>query len=142
MATAHDVAKYILKKLGPTSAMKLQKLVYYCQAWSLVWDEKPLFKNRIEAWVSGPVIPDLYHLHKGGFLLKDWRLGSIKILTSSEQETIDAVLEFYGQKTAQWLSELTHRERPWLDARIGLGDNDRGGNEIPLSALHEYYSSL
>ena len=37
MASAHDVAAYILKKLGPMTAMKLQKLVYYCQAWSLVW---------------------------------------------------------------------------------------------------------
>ena len=56
-----DVAAYILDKLGPISTIKLQKLVYYCQAWSLVWDEEPLFSERIEAWVNGPVVRELLH---------------------------------------------------------------------------------
>ena len=43
MATVFDVARYILEKYGPLSAMKLQKMVYYSQAWSLVWDDAPLF---------------------------------------------------------------------------------------------------
>ncbi len=47
MATAHDVADFILAKLGAMSAMKLQKLVYYSQAWHLTWAEKPLFENQI-----------------------------------------------------------------------------------------------
>lgn len=57
MATALDIAKYILDRRGPMTAMKLQKLVYYARAWSLVWDEKPLFRSRIEAWANGPVSP-------------------------------------------------------------------------------------
>ncbi|MDY6802276.1 MAG: DUF4065 domain-containing protein, partial [Cyanobacteriota bacterium] len=57
MVKVMDVAAYILKKLGPLSAMKLHKLLYYSQAWSLVWDEQPLFSERIEAWANGPVIP-------------------------------------------------------------------------------------
>jgi hypothetical protein len=36
-------------------AMKLHKILYYCQAWSLVWDDKPLFRERIEAWVTVPL---------------------------------------------------------------------------------------
>ncbi len=50
MANVHDVSAYILKHWGPMTAMKLQKLVYYSQAWGLVWDEEPLFPERIEAW--------------------------------------------------------------------------------------------
>ena len=57
---AKDVAAYILKKCGNMSHMKLQKLMYYAQAWSLVWDEEPLFPERIEAWVNGPVVRPLY----------------------------------------------------------------------------------
>ena len=57
MATAHDVAAYILQKKGEMTAMKLQKLVYYSQAWSVVWDERPLFHEKIEAWANGPVVP-------------------------------------------------------------------------------------
>ena len=49
-----DIAAYILCKQGAMTAMKLQKLVYYSQAWSLVWDDKPLFRERIEAWANGP----------------------------------------------------------------------------------------
>ena len=47
--------------------MKLQKLVYYCQAWSLVWDDMPLFESRIEAWANGPVVLDLYYRHRGQY---------------------------------------------------------------------------
>ena len=41
--SVHDVAAYILQKHGPMTTMKLQKLVYYAQAWGLVWDDCPLF---------------------------------------------------------------------------------------------------
>jgi uncharacterized phage-associated protein len=141
MATVHDVASYILKRYGPTTAMKLQKLAYYCQAWSLVWDEKPIFAARIEAWVNGPVIPALYKIHKGQFQISEWP-GNPGSLNAKQRETVDAVLEFYGPKTAQWLSDLTHREKPWLDARAGLEDGERGDNEITLASLDEYYGSL
>jgi len=59
-ASAHDVAAYILKNGGRMSVMKLQKLVYYSQAWHLVWEDKRLFSDRIEAWANGPVVPNLY----------------------------------------------------------------------------------
>ena len=65
MNNVFDVAEYILSQTGTISAMKLQKLIYYCQAWSLVWDDKKLFPEKIEAWISGPVIRDLYEKHKG-----------------------------------------------------------------------------
>ena len=56
-----DVIAYMLKlKHGAILMMKLHKLIYYAQAWSLVWDEKPLFHETIEAWPSGPVVPVLY----------------------------------------------------------------------------------
>lgn len=142
MATVFDVASYILKQRGPTFAMKLQKLVYYSQAWSLVWDEKPLFTARIEAWVNGPVVPLLYQEHKGQLVVSKCGRGHPNNLTEEQKETVDAVLGFYGDKTGQWLSDLTHREQPWLDARIGLEPGERGGNVIPHAALYEYYSSL
>ena len=43
MANVFDIAKYILEYAGPMSTMKLQKLCYYSQAWSLVWDDEELF---------------------------------------------------------------------------------------------------
>ncbi len=142
MPTAHDVAAYILSKVSPITAMKLQKLVYYSQAWSLVWDEAPLFSERIEAWANGPVVKDLYDLHRGQFTVQEWPAGNLSNLSPEQVETIDAVLEYYGKKSAQWLSDLTHSERPWIDAREGLSAGDRGSSEITPAAMAEYYSGL
>jgi len=138
-----DVAKYLLERLGPMSAMKLEKLVYYCQAWSLVWDERPMFSERIEAWASGPVVPALYEHHRGKFLVdKDCIPGNTSVLDKDAVDTIEAVIDFYGDKSAQWLSDLTHSEDPWKNARQGVPDGARCQNEITLAAMEEYYSSL
>ena len=142
MANVHDVAAYILRKRGRMPVMKLQKLVYYCQAWSLVWDEKPLFPERIEAWANGPVVPRLYQSHRGLFEVSKWAAGRPEKLSKRERETADAVLKFYGDKTSQWLSDLTHQESPWLNARQGYGPGERGACEISHAAMAEYYGSL
>jgi len=142
MASAHDVAAYILARRGRMTAMKLQKLVYYSQAWSVVWDERALFPERIEAWANGPVVRELYDVHRGSFEVSEWPRGDAGRLTRAERSTVDIVLDFYGDKSAQWLSDLTHREQPWLQARRGLPDGERGNHEITLSSLEEYYSSL
>jgi len=142
MASVHDVAAYILHKQGKMTAMKLQKLLYYSQAWSLVWDERPIFHARIEAWANGPVCPQIYRLHRQNYYVTEWPCGDRHNLTIDERGTVDAVLRKYGSKTSQWLSELTHRERPWRDARRGLGPLDPGQQEISKAAMAEYYSSL
>jgi len=141
MASVHDVAAYILKQRGPMTAMKLQRLVYYAQGWSLVWDEKPLFDEKIEAWANGPVVRELYERHKGLFKVSDWD-GTPDALTSEEKETVDKVLEFYGKMSSQQLSDLTHKEEPWRDARAGIGANQRGDEEITHAALAEYYDKV
>lgn len=143
VATAVDVATYILEKLGPMSAMKLQKLAYYSQAWHLVWEEKPLFDSRIEAWANGPVVRELYAKHRGLFTVYPATFGgSSEALAADERSSVDAVVAFYGDKPAHWLSELTHAEDPWIDARAGLTEGTRGHAEITNSALVEYYDGL
>ena len=88
MTNVHDVAKYLLKHLGKSGVWKFQSLLYYCQAWSLVWDGKSLFRNKIEAWANGPVIPALYKVHKGLFELKRWPKGDCRKLSSEQKKTI------------------------------------------------------
>jgi uncharacterized phage-associated protein len=143
MATASDVAEYILQRLGPVPAMKLQKLVYYAQAWHLVWEDQPLFNERIEAWANGPVVPTLYQKHRGQFYVEPGSLrGDPGALTQDEAESIDSILITYGKRNSQWLSDLTHREAPWQDAREGLQPGDRGDAVITHAAMAEYYGSL
>ena len=140
-----DVASYILKKQPKKhslTAWKLQKLVYYCQAWSLVWDEQPLFKERVLAWANGPVIKELYDQHKGLFYVKKIPKGNPQLLSSNQKDSIDQVLKGYGDKSAQWLSDLTHMETPWIEARKGLNPGERGEVEISLASMVDYYSEV
>ncbi|TMV55254.1 DUF4065 domain-containing protein [Thioclava sp. BHET1] len=142
MANVFDVSAYILKKAGRMTAMKLQKLVYYAQAWSLVWDEVPLFQERVEAWANGPVVPELFAAHRGEFIIEKESRGKAGNLTRYERETIDAVLKTYGDQTAAWLSDLTHREEPWRHARRGVADGVRSNVEITHGAMADYYGNL
>lgn len=139
-----DAAKYILTKHGAMSTMKLQKLAYYSQAWSLVWDEEPLFDEDFQAWANGPVCPQLFEAHKGMFNItaQSLKKGSINKLNKTQKETIDSVLKYYGDKDGHWLSMLTHKERPWLDARRNYQDGDQCSEIIHKESMQDYYSGL
>lgn len=142
MASVFDVASYILAECGEMTAWKLQKLTYYSQAWSLVWDQRPIFPERIEAWANGPVCPDLYRVHKGRFIVKEIGQGDVSRLDKDARETIDSVLGYYGDKHPQELSDLTHSESPWKDARGTLRPGAHCQKEITHEAMAEFYEAL
>lgn len=145
MPSVFDVARYILYKIGDTiTTMKLHKLLYYCQVWHIVWEDKPLFPQTIEAWANGPVVRELFNFHKGMFDISFQRftLGNISRINGTQKEDIDIVLQTYGDKSSQWLVNQTHQEAPWIEARKGLAPLERGNAVITLEAIHQYYSSL
>jgi uncharacterized phage-associated protein len=144
MATAFDVAEYILQQRGQLTSMKLQKLVYYSQAWNLVWQETPLFLERIEAWANGAVIRDLYFAHKGQLYVSPGSLGqgNPNALSDEQKRNINKVLDFYGDYTAQQLSDINHQEKPWIDARGDLKPMAISDSEITPSSMHQYYSGI
>lgn len=143
MSTVFDTAKYILHSKGRMSTMKLQKLCYYCQAWSLVWDDTELFPEEFEAWANGPVCRDLFTQTRGQFsVTEDDEPGDISNLTAEQKETIDSVLDYYFPHNAQWLSELTHLEEPWQLAREGIPAGVGSTNIITKESMAMYYGSL
>ena len=143
MATVFDVAKYILHKRGQMSTMKLQKLCYYAQAWSLVWDDAPLFDEEFEAWMNGPVCRPLFAETQGRYsVTEDDEPGDIQHLTGTQKETIDIVLEHYGTRDAQYLSRLAHREDPWRLARGDLPNGEWSTNVISKESMAIYYGGL
>lgn len=118
MANVFDVAKFILEEKGSMSTMKLQKLCYYCQAWSLVWDDAELFPEEFEAWANGPVCVELFKATQGKFSVSaEDEPGNSNALNDNQRDTIQKVLDYYYPHDAQWLSELTHMEDPWKKAR-------------------------
>lgn len=143
MASVFDVAKYILEKCGPMSTWKLQKLCYYAQAWSIVWESEPLFGEDFEAWSNGPVCPQLFHAHQGRFNINALQInGNVDELTQQQQADIDIVLKDYGSMAAYELREQTHIEDPWIIARGGLQDGEPSDKVITKEAMGEYYGSL
>ena len=142
MAAVVDVAQCILEFTGPISSWKLQKLVYYAQAWHCVWEDKPLFDAKIEAWANGPVCRELYERHRGNFIIDRIAGGDCSQMNADERETIEKVVDFYGKYDGQQLSDLTHMEAPWKNARTGLSASERGNVEITLEAMSEYYGGL
>ena len=143
MATVFDVAKYILEKEGRLSTMKLQKLCYYAQAWSLVWDDAPLFEEEFEAWANGPVCPPLFFETQGNYSVDaNKEKGDSSELTNNQKDTIDTVLAHYGDKDAQWLSQLTHMENPWREARKGIPSGVGCNRIISKESMAEYYGGL
>jgi uncharacterized phage-associated protein len=132
-------------KRGLFQQWKLQKLVYYSQAWSLAWDESPLFPEEIQAWKNGPVCKSLYEKHRGKYtvcasMFAPFSPGN---LTQAQMLTIDTVLDAYGNKTPQWLSDQTHMEDPWVDAYEPTSEGGKGSKEvITHEAMAEYYTSL
>lgn len=141
MANVLDVAQDILDQFGALSGMKLQKLVYYCQAWRVVWNDEPLFDDVIEAWENGPVSPRLFAAHRGQSQISSLFGADPTHLSPSQRETIDVVLARYGNQSAQSLSELSHTEAPWRKARKKLEDGDRSNGEITPTSMHEFYGS-
>ena len=143
MANVFDVAKYILEQRGRMSTMKLQKLCYYSQAWSLVWDDEPLFDEDFEAWANGPVCPKLFYANQGTFsITANDEQGNSDNLNDNQKDTINRVLNHYAIHNAQWLSQLTHMEDPWQLARINIPSGISSNNIISKESMVMYYGGL
>ena len=69
-------------------------------------------------------------------------MGNAENLDGDAIATIDAVIEFYGNKSSTYLSSLTHQEEPWKNARHGLLSGQFGDEVITHAAMAEYYGSL
>lgn len=141
-STVHDVAAYVLRKQGTMSAFKLQKLCYYSQAWHLAFYDGPLYSERTEAWVNGPVAPDLYAQHRRQLTVSRVETGDPGRLAGAQRTHIDRVLDAYSGFAAHELVEMTHREAPWRDARAGLTPFERSSVEITFSAMRDFYRRL
>lgn len=144
MPTVCDAAAYVLQKCGTLTTMKLQRLVFYCQAWSLAWDDKPLFAEDFEAWSNGAVCPELFERHKGMFEISDGYFGTAdsSLFSADQIETMDAVIRDLSDKSPQWLGDLVRSERPWLEARDGYRPGEVCTKIIEKETMRDYYSGL
>ena len=94
--------------------------------------------------MNTPVVRELYNEHKDLYNIcsKDLKKGDVDNLSDIQKITVNSVLKYYGNKSPQWLSDLTHMEDPWKNARRGMPIGERGNTIIPKQDLAEYYGSL
>lgn len=124
------------------SNKKLQKLLYYSQAWNLVFFGKRLFKEDIEAWMHGPAIPYIYFKYKDfGFndINKKINKDIFKELTKDETKLLDDIWNTYGNRDADSLELLTHSEKPWREARGSKAPYESSSNVISVDSMKKYY---
>jgi uncharacterized phage-associated protein len=146
---AIDVAKYFLKMVDmevgeSVTHLKLQKLVYYAQAWTLAFLGKPLFAEDFEAWQHGPVIPSLY------FHFKDYSYNPIpksvlpneNVFSDEEKNVLDIVWDVYSKFDAKHLEKISHNEKPWNAARGDCKEDDKCNEVISKEVIKEYYRDI
>lgn len=152
MTTIDNACDYIILKLTEGGAglnlLKLQKLLYYVQAWSLALSNQRMFEGKFQAWVHGPVNRYIYDRFRNDKSLysavgtQDIREGfSLEHIRAEDQTFIDEVLEAYAPFTGTQLEDLTHREEPWITARQGLLPSARCENEIDERVMATYYAN-
>jgi uncharacterized phage-associated protein len=139
MAKTDDVAAAILSATGEVTTMKLQKLLYYSQAWHLTFTGTPLFPSEVQAWLQGPVVPDIHRQVRRRYFVAGLPSGDATALSESERRTIEWVLGKYGSFTAEALSAMTHLESPWRLARGIAGDDEATDTPISHDVMASYY---
>ncbi|MDE5588224.1 MAG: DUF4065 domain-containing protein [Acetatifactor sp.] len=139
MESIYTVAKYFLFKEAMTHK-KLQKLCYFAQAWYLANYGKALVPNRFEAWVHGPVCPDLYSKYRSwGWETIPNELEPPKFKNEDVPDFLDEVFMVYGDYDADTLENITHKEEPWTNARKNCSPSMYCRNPISKKDMKVYY---
>lgn len=151
MYSAETIANWFLKNIDRESGdsithLKLQKLLYYAQAWYMVLTENKsepiLFEEKIEAWTHGPVVREVYDKYS------EMRYNSIPSpddnveLDEVTEEILQEVLRVYGKYEAKYLEELTHQEDPWKITRGDLPLEARCTKEIDRRIMLDFYKKM
>jgi uncharacterized phage-associated protein len=131
--SAHDVAKELKSRLPGVGAVKLHKLLYYCQGWHLALTGQPLFGEEIEAWANGPVVAEFWRDKKYQRAAPD-----PTDLDDKMVRTVEFVVSRYGAFSGVDLIRLTHAEKPWREVSEIAGWD----TTITLEALAAYFSGI
>lgn len=135
-----DVANYIIsycKERGfVMSNLKLQKVLYFVQAEFLVSKKSPCFKEAIEAWAFGPVVPEVYHMYKvfGSSNIIGESFESGASISQSDRELINGMVEACSRYSASDLVTMTHNQAPWQNAYQKYYNNI-----ISIDSIEEYF---
>lgn len=145
------VVDYVIMSLNGDESfslinLKLQKLMYYIQAWSLGINKVAMMDARFEAWVHGPVCRQLYNRFKEtkslySVITKEdiLNVNAADEIASDDKEFIDYILENFARYSGTQLESMTHSELPWIEARGGVGQMEHCENQISEETMKDFY---
>jgi uncharacterized phage-associated protein len=139
--SALDVAAAILRETGPIDHMKLEKLLYFAQAWHLAWYDEPLFREPVEAWKWGPMVEEVWQRYKvfGRDPIPAPVIGDPDVVRGRAADLVAVIADTYGRMASPQLSDLTHEDPLWQAAWQNRTAEDRGRQQIRAAALRDYY---
>jgi len=142
--TASQIADWFLARVDREAGdsithLKLQKLVYYAQAWALALLGEPLFDEDLQAWTHGPVVRSLFERFKGNGWEALCGSGNAPKLDKKTKELLDEVFRVYGEHGAKTLERLSHCEAPWKEARGDCAPEERCENIISKESIQTFY---
>lgn len=143
------VARYFLSGIDAEAEevitpLKLQKMMYYAQGWSLALTDEVFFNEDFQAWVHGPVIPELYYQYKecGYNTIPKVEKFDSTIFNMEQLNVLEMVKFAYGRYDGKYLEELTHGEVPWKEARGDCMANEICMRIISKKSIKDYFGEL
>jgi len=139
-AVANSIVRFSAEYGDLITNLKLQKLLYYAQAWHLALHNEPLFDDHFEAWVHGPAQPSVYRAFKN-FASKPIVIPEDAPFENAKEAWLHIadVLQAYSGYSAYQLELMTHREQPWLEARGDLPPDAPCNEKINTNTMREFY---
>ena len=122
--------------------LKLQKLIYYAQAWHLALYKTPIFDDPIQAWIHGPVVYSVYNRFKHHRWDPITNTPPNPNLPTSLIKHLEEVYDVFGSYSAFDLEKMTHNETPWINARGGMSIDQPSHNPISQQDMAVFYSNL
>lgn len=117
-----DVCKYIIKYIDNKeyciSNLKLQKLLYFIQAYFLVDKGCPCFIENIEAWGFGPVVPEAYYKYKRHGANAIYNEMSYDFIASDDKKRINEIVDQCEDWSSADLTDITQNQTPWKQAYV------------------------
>lgn len=139
------VISYVFEKLEEVTPLMLQKLLYFIQGESYALNGKPMFRENCQAWVHGPVYPEVYDMFRDFKYnpIDDARFaileGTEDELSHEERMVVDLVVNTFGEYSGKMLERITHEEEPWKLARKGYADYIPSNEPILMESIGAYY---
>jgi len=150
MLKAEQITNWILSKVDydkgdSMSPLKLQKLLYYCQGWYLAVIGDKLFEEDLQAWAHGPVVPSEYYrfedIKRYDSIPKERISDEPPIFKGEAKDILEEVFDVYNEHSASYLENLTHQEKPWVEARKGVKPFEISTNPISTETMKSFFKS-